>query len=132
VQVKLSDVTDGASNTYMVGEKYLNPDFYVTGQAYGDNQGWDAGCTADNDRIVGMLDRATGSSILPPPAACQPRQDTPGCSIDINFGSAHSNGFCMAFCDGVVTFISYSIDLETHRRLGVRDDNLLIDARMIP
>jgi prepilin-type N-terminal cleavage/methylation domain-containing protein len=129
VQVKLADVTDGTSNTYMAGEKNLNPDYYVTGQAYGDNQGWDAGCTADNDRIVGMLDRATGTSLLPPPGACQPAQDVPGWSDDVNFGSAHSSGFCMAFCDGSVTFISYSIDLETNRRLGVRNDNLVVDPK---
>jgi prepilin-type N-terminal cleavage/methylation domain-containing protein len=131
VQVRSADVSDGTSDTYMVGEKNLNPDFYLTGQAYGDNQGWDAGCTADNERIVGMLDRATGASLLPPPAACQPAQDVPGVSIDVNFGSAHANGFCVAFCDGSVMFISYSIDLETHRRLGVRNDDVVVDAKKI-
>jgi prepilin-type N-terminal cleavage/methylation domain-containing protein len=131
VQVKLADITDGTSNTYMVGEKNLNPDFYMTGQAYGDNQGWDAGCTADNDRMVGLIDRSTGASKLPPQAVCQPAQDTPGWSDDLNFGSAHVNGFGMAMCDGSVSSISYTIDLETNRRLGVRNDDLLIDAKKL-
>ena len=30
-QVMLAHITDGTSKTYMVGEKYLNPDNYFTG-----------------------------------------------------------------------------------------------------
>jgi prepilin-type N-terminal cleavage/methylation domain-containing protein len=131
-QVKIADITDGTSNTYMVGEKNLDPDHYMTGQSYGDNQGWDAGCTADNDRMVGMCDRATGTSILPAQDAYQPLQDTPGWLGDLVFGSAHANGFGMAFCDGSVSTIGYTIDLETNRRLGVRNDELPVDPKKLP
>lgn len=31
-------INDGNSNTYLIGEKYLNPDFYMTGKSAGDNQ----------------------------------------------------------------------------------------------
>ena len=33
----VADVTDGLSNTYLLGEKYLDPDYYETGQDAGDD-----------------------------------------------------------------------------------------------
>jgi prepilin-type processing-associated H-X9-DG protein len=120
----LADITDGSSNTYLIGEKNLNPDRYSDGESLGDNQAWDSGWTSDNIRICGII----GS---PPSADVQPCQDTPGYDPCINFGSAHATGFGMAFCDGSVTFLNYTIDLETHRRLGDRNDGLPIDAKKL-
>ena len=36
--IKMADVTDGTSNTYLLGEKYLSPDYYANGLDYGDNE----------------------------------------------------------------------------------------------
>ena len=118
--IKLADISDGTSNTYLVGEKYLNPDSYDTG-----NDGTDNECVlmGDNADIARFADR---NSPIPP------MQDTPGYTTfghgTAIFGSAHSNGFQMAFCDGSVHTISYTIEFETHARLARRNDGLVIDG----
>ncbi len=124
--IKMSDITDGTSNTYLLGEKYLNPDWYTTGQDYGDNE---SSFIGDNEDVV----RWTASSVdytKSPPAVqyLAPLQDTPGNGYRYAFGSAHAVGFQMAFCDGSAQMMNYTIDLETHRRLGNRKDGLPIDG----
>ena len=120
--IKIADVTDGTSNTYLCGEKCLNPDYYTTGQDGGDNE---SALTGDNMDIVRWA--ALQYMISPPYYGALP--DTPGVPDCDLFGSAHLNGFQMAFCDGSVQMMNYSIDSETHRRLADRKDGLPIDAK---
>ncbi len=111
-QISLAQVIDGSSNTYMLGEKYLNPDFYLNGADNADNEGMYCGFNNDNHRTSINL---------------APAQDTPGYAPSDPFGSAHSGTFNMAFCDGSVHAISYSIDSLTHTLLGSRADRQPID-----
>ena len=114
----MADITDGASNTYMVGEKYLDPDHYYNGSDYADNESTFCGYDNDNHRCTNA-------------AAGPAMQDRSGAAYIDNFGSAHAAGFNIAFCDGSVHLINYSIDPETHRRLGNRADGLLRQRRQI-
>ncbi len=119
--IKMADVSDGTSCTYLAGEKYLCPDYYTTGQDIGDNEGTYNG---DNDDVSRWAaSSGTLGSVL------QPAQDTPGAVNTVSFGSAHANGFYVAFCDGSVQMMNYSIDPETHRRLGNRKDGQAIDGK---
>ena len=112
-QVTLAMVLDGAGNTYMIGEKYLNPNAYSTGADGADNESLYSGFNNDNHR--------SGNG-------WQPLQDRPGLANCDTFGSPHSGSFNMVFCDGSLHPISYSIDPETHRRLSCINDGLPVDA----
>ena len=109
--VRVKQVTDGLSRTYLLGEKYLNSDMYMKGDSDGDDQTLYHGHNSD-------LMRSTNITFGPP------RQDQPGLKLIDLFGSAHSAGCNFAMCDGSVRTISYDIDPETHRRLGNRQDGL--------
>jgi prepilin-type processing-associated H-X9-DG protein len=123
--VTMADVKDGSSNTFMCGEKYMNPDAYAdeAGTAeWGDDGSAIAGHTWQHARWT-YYDSAS------PENSYVPRQDTPGYYYNhASFGSAHSGGLNMALCDGSVRIISYDIDALTHSRLGNRQDGYTVDA----
>ena len=118
-------IKDGASFTYLIGEKYVNPDNYYTANQLGgnyycaDNEGWDEGFDYDTNRWTGTDGPGIGNPL-------PPRQDTRGWAdngtCDRLFGSAHASGFQMAFCDGTVRKMSYVIDPVVHQTLGNRMD----------
>ncbi|MFZ1936927.1 MAG: DUF1559 domain-containing protein [Thermoguttaceae bacterium] len=127
--IRLADITDGTSSTYLIGEKYIDPDYYATAQDKGDSGDAFQGDNEDNVRC-GNLDLTPPS----PPFPMPPQPDTPGLEINNEgpFGSAHVDGFVMAFCDGSVRFVSYSIDQRTHQYLCSRKDGTVIDASKLP
>jgi prepilin-type N-terminal cleavage/methylation domain-containing protein/prepilin-type processing-associated H-X9-DG protein len=113
-KVKLSDVTDGLSNTFMVGEKYLNPNKYTTGDDSADNENLYVGFDNDHNRSTN------------PDSYYPPRQDSK-LYVDLHvYGSAHPGGFNVVMCDGSVRVIQYSIDKESFRYLGNRMDGEVI------
>jgi prepilin-type N-terminal cleavage/methylation domain-containing protein len=103
-QVKMPEILNGTSNTYLIGEKYLNPSNYFTGADGGDNETMYSGYNND-------VNRCTFSP---------PLQDLKGLSDTLRFGSAHPAGLNMLNCDGSVGFVNYSIDPAVHKRAGSR------------
>jgi prepilin-type N-terminal cleavage/methylation domain-containing protein len=110
-KIKIGDIIDGTSKTYLLGERYLMPQNYSSGADPGDDQNLWIGHDRD---IIRWTDQP-------------PRRDTEGLSYQWAFGSAHTNGCFFSFCDGAVRFIAYDIDPTTHQRLGNRQDRQSIN-----
>jgi prepilin-type N-terminal cleavage/methylation domain-containing protein len=112
--VKIREITDGTSNTLLVGEKHMN-DFFVTSQCGPD----------DNDGYVGgMQDDVVRWGAFPPAPdkVSSVAYTTATLHPDIfQFGSAHSGGFFCAFCDGAVRFIRFDVDPVVFSGLSTRN-----------
>ena len=78
-RVKMADITDGASVTYLAGEKYCDPDNYFNGTDWGDDQSAYAG---DCDDLCRWTGQDTATTIVTNP----PLPDTPGVSTWSIFG----------------------------------------------
>ncbi len=126
-RTKIADITDGTANTFLAGEKSVDPDHYDDGTPPNDDQGWNSAFDWDTVRWSGL------TTTWPPAKGAGnvnylPAQDMPG-YVAGNFGSAHAVSFNMAFCDGSVRAVNYSIDLDTFHRLGTRAEGLAVDAK---
>ncbi len=118
-QIGISDIADGTNSTYLIGEKYIQTDYYTTGQDGGDDQGMYEACGIDTLRW-GYVDDASGIAYSAMP-------DTPGATGWWVFGSAHVGGANYVFCDGRVRSIAYDIDGYVNRRLANRHDGEVIN-----
>ncbi len=118
-QLSLALVKDGASFTYMIGERYLCPDAYNVGPYEDNDQGWDEGY--DYDVIRGTKFPPAQDHAGQCGAQNYSGQPTPNKYMVI-FGSPHPAGFHMAFCDGSVRKMNFSIDPTLHQQLGDRAD----------
>jgi hypothetical protein len=120
----MKHVTDGTSNTYMVGEKFVEPNYYTGGNAsssdkdIGDDQPAWIGDDLDMHRLTGPT---SFLSARPAPDQPLPRPIPPDKEYFRTFGSAHPSIFLMATCDASVHPVSYDIDPEVHHAYGTRN-----------
>jgi prepilin-type processing-associated H-X9-DG protein len=103
-ELRIADITNGTSNTYLGGEKYVNPTDYFTG--------WDPG--DDSNMYTGAQNDTNRQTVDPP------LRDTRGYQSTLIFGSAHVGGCNMLYCDGRVEIVAYDIDPAVHLRAGDR------------
>jgi prepilin-type processing-associated H-X9-DG protein len=103
-KISRGDITRGLSNVYLLGERYINPKNYFTGEDPSDNESFYAGWNNDICRT----------------SAEPPLQDTAFLTKTFAFGSAHNGGFQMSFCDGSIRFIEYNIKPAVHSLSGIR------------
>jgi prepilin-type N-terminal cleavage/methylation domain-containing protein len=99
---RLVHITRGTSNTLMLGEKYMNPANYATGQDPGDNECMYTGINNDVARS----------------AQNPPLQDRRGLADTVRFGSPHVSGCQFVMCDGSVRNVRFSIPTANFRAAG--------------
>ena len=110
--VSFSDVSDGTSNTLMLGDKRLN--VRALGQSQDDdNEGYTAGFNEDTIR---RTDR--------PPAADYSDDQGDG---DKLFGSSHPSTLNIGLADGSVRSLPYTIDGDIFDILGNRADGEVLE-----
>jgi prepilin-type N-terminal cleavage/methylation domain-containing protein/prepilin-type processing-associated H-X9-DG protein len=101
---RIAEVTDGLSNTIMVGEDAGRPSLYLMGLEAGttaDGWGW-----ADPDCGFSLSGVTAGTNITPGPCVIN-------CTNDSEFYSFHTGGINVCLGDGSVRFISRSITPST-------------------
>ena len=116
--VNIRQITDGTTNTYLVGEKHIYHEDYLTGRDFGDNETWCTGFNNDNFRVTSR-NNGTAEAVPIPDNSRVPADDG---NNRLRFGSAHPGGVNMSLCDGNVTTISFDIDWQIHRDMGNRED----------
>jgi prepilin-type N-terminal cleavage/methylation domain-containing protein len=99
-------VTDGTSNTIMVGERYIATSRYEQddwgGEPIGRGFGW---ATARRCQELPLPD---SSNLVE--------------AANERLGSAHTNGLGLVYGDGSVRFVRYEMDRTAYRNLCVRND----------
>ena len=127
--VKPGECTDGLSNTLLVAEKLLRPDFYEGG-SWSDDLGWADGWDPDQLRSTGFQPLNDAD-----PLCFGARQTWCGGPDGFNdvfiFGSAHSSGMNSVFGDGSVHFIKFDIDIVLFNNLGARNDEQVVDLNQL-
>jgi len=113
-ETKAAHVTDGLSNTLLLGEKSLNPDLYNSWDGGGDACSMYEGQDLEAHRYAGPRHPI--------------HQDRAGLSTQTAFGGPHPAGCVIALADGSTRTLNWSVDTETQRRLANRKDGEPIDA----
>ncbi len=118
-QTSLSNIPDGTSNTFLVGEKHV-PIGGLYRVRYGDASVYNGYWIPYASRMAGLED----------PLALGPHDTSPSLVGDSTwvrkFGSWHPGVCGFAFCDGSVHYIRNSIDGTTLERLARRADGQVV------
>ncbi len=115
-QTALKDITDGTSQTFLVGEKHSVQSMWgQSGPTWGEGAIWNGDFPRNFSRIGGQTkwNLGQGSNDLVGPFHCK-------------FGSWHT-GICQfLFSDGHVISLSNSIDMDTLQKLSCRNDGQVV------
>jgi prepilin-type N-terminal cleavage/methylation domain-containing protein/prepilin-type processing-associated H-X9-DG protein len=113
---EMGKITDGASNTLLIAEKWVSAQTYDVGTP-SDDTGWSDGWDADIMRcscIPPLNDGSLSEFTQMPPDPGPPW-------YVLVLGSPHPGGFNAVFADGSVHTIAYDVDVFVLNALGTRN-----------
>jgi prepilin-type N-terminal cleavage/methylation domain-containing protein len=117
--VRIANITDGTSNSLLIGEKWLCGLAVLSTSTCNDDQGYVDGW--DNDTICfAWGDTTTGPQV---PRVIDLTKTNCSTTCGLYFGSIHSSMQCV-FCDGSVHSISFGVDPVMWGRLCSINDGL--------
>lgn len=111
--VKIRQISDGTSQTIMVAEKFLRPDFYGSGFKK-------INTCSDNDSLYQGYDWDVIRWTNRDPRYLPKKDSAANDACSVRFGSAHETLHAV-FCDGHVVSIAFNIDPLVWEALGTRD-----------
>jgi prepilin-type N-terminal cleavage/methylation domain-containing protein len=125
--VKIREITDGTSNTVLIGEKHMNIYFVEALPQPDDNDGY----------VGGFEDDVVRWGAFPP--APDKRDGTPYTTSNIHpdiwqFGSSHRGGFFTVFADGAVRFVGFTVDPTVFKGLCSRNggESVSPESNLLP
>jgi prepilin-type N-terminal cleavage/methylation domain-containing protein len=141
--VTIPGISDGTTNTILVGEKFVSIDHYATALQWGDNEHWAAGNRWVHTRHAAHQPRQDSVETAATKEAPVPNFNAPGVNGRCGpwglgrvgggggyydyWGAAHPGGFNAAMSDGSVRTIRYSVSLPVLQALSHRSDGQVIN-----
>ncbi|WP_339727852.1 DUF1559 domain-containing protein [uncultured Gimesia sp.] len=130
--IKIRDITDGSSNTIVVGERSHQHQFVGAATVVQADSTWYAAIPniTRPSGMMSMADEGSATLILGhvgQPGGMMPMEHPPNTTNHIaNFSSKHVGGAHFLLGDGAVRFLSENINYETFRDLGTISDGNVI------
>lgn len=136
--VRIRDITDGTTNTFLVGERRSEHDFIDALTPVASNSTWYAaipGATRPAGMMMPAMQEAqtslilghVGQDALTTPMVMPAMQHTPNSTNHIaNFSSRHTGGAQFLLCDGSVHFLSENADYSIFRNMGEKNDGNVV------
>jgi prepilin-type N-terminal cleavage/methylation domain-containing protein/prepilin-type processing-associated H-X9-DG protein len=135
--VKVAQIIDGTSKTFMIAEKYVRSDQYDSSR-HSDDRGWADGWDGDSIRTSCYLPISDGDPIgwrADLERYFGDQYPNSGHFNDLynvlHFGSPHTSGINAAFADGSVRALNYDIDVVVFNGLATRNGEEQLDLTAV-